>query len=441
MTDRRVSAGVERHVRTELVRFLRALRRHGVSVPANAGVGGLRALAEVGLTDRVRTRTALRTTLLSDSADFETFDRLFETFWDRLTFETSKGASGDEHRPADDRMASVEQRPAEETTAEHETVDEPGTEGGVDGPFEASLDTTVETPADDRDEATTALYSPTGSTRSVSEAFSPTAPDLDEAFHALSSALSGLRGRRYERGGVRPDPRRLLRESVSTGGTVLSIPKRKRRRSAVGTLFVVDVSRSVLDTIDRSFLIEFLRRAVSAWRTVRVFFFDEDLREVTDAIDSPSTMAATNALDAAETRWGGGTQIGTSLRRLRETAPDAVDRRTVTFVVSDGLEMGDIEALERELSWLSRRSKRLFWLNPLAAAASFEPTARGMAAALPYTDGLFAFASSEDVSELARQLLQRGPGGRIGYEFDARSRSGYRSDQHRRTPSTGTHDT
>jgi hypothetical protein len=79
-----------------------------------------------------------------------------------------------------------------------------------------------------------------------------------------------------------------------------------------------------------------------------------------------------------------------------------------------------VSTLERELSWLSRRGKRVFWLNPLAAGEAYEPTARGMAAALPYLDGLFAFAGPGDVAELAGQLRRQGPGGRIGYEFDPR---------------------
>ncbi len=44
-----------------------------------------------------------------------------------------------------------------------------------------------------------------------------------------------------------------------------------------------------------------------------------------------------------------------------------------------------------------------------------------VAAALPYLDGLFAFAGPSDVAELSRQLKRSGPGGRIGYDFDTRS--------------------
>ena len=82
--------------------------------------------------------------------------------------------------------------------------------------------------------------------------------------------------------------------------------------------------------------------------------------------------------------------------------------------------MGDVEALERELAWLSARATAIVWCNPLAASPGFEPTARGMAATLPFVAGPFAFAGPDDVAELARQLRAQGPGGRVGYEYDPR---------------------
>ena len=270
----------------------------------------------------------------------------------------------------------------------------------------------------------TALYSPSGDARGVEHDFLTDAADLSWAMRDLARTLAGLQGRRFQPGDDRTDVRRTLRSSMSTGGTVLSVPKRERQRTAVRALLLVDVSRSVLDAVDRGFLIDVLRLACREWRDVRVFFFDEELREVTGAMDAPSAAAALDALNAAETAWGGGTRIGESLAALRERTPDAVDRRTVTFVVSDGLEMGDVSDLERELSWIARRAKRVLWLNPLASSDDFEPTARGMAAALPYLDGLFAFATPDDVREMARQLRRHGPGGRIGYEFEAGGRRG-----------------
>ncbi|HET7323310.1 MAG TPA: VWA domain-containing protein, partial [Halococcus sp.] len=204
---------------------------------------------------------------------------------------------------------------------------------------------------------------------------------------------------------------------------VMDVPRRERQLSAVRACLLVDVSQSVLDVLDRSFLIRFLRRVRAEWRDARVFFFDDDLREVTQSFDAESQKAALDALSRAETEWGGGTRIGGSLERLRTEFPHAVDRRSVVFVVSDGLEMGDVSTLETELSSLSRSAGAMLWLNPLAVSPAYKPTARGMAAALPYLDGLFGFAGPEDLTEIAHQLRRQGVHGRVGYEYDTRKRA------------------
>ena len=419
MTDR-VEAAVHDRVREELVRFVRALRRAGASVPANAATTAARALVEVGLDERDRARTALRASLLTDREDFEAFDRLFETFWQRLTAGLDAGGSGSDGGEPDGDLASLgaeTDEGSEDWTEDHDPDE--NDDGSLVGSFAAGP---AEGGADaDAEGTTTAVYSPSGSASRVESGPLSDGGDLAPAFEELTRSLAGLRGRRFTSGTDRADVRRALRASVSTGGTVLSVPRRERQRTAVRALVLVDVSRSVLDVLDRGFLIDFLRRARRDWRRARVFLFDEDVREASREFDAPSPAAAMAALEAAEAAWGGGTRIGGSVERLHERHPEAVDRRTVVFVVSDGLEMGDVSTLERELSWLTRRGKRTFWLNPLAASERYEPTARGMAAALPYVDGLFAFARPADVAEMARQLRRQGPGGRIGYEFDPRT--------------------
>ncbi|WP_435125655.1 VWA domain-containing protein [Halobaculum sp. D14] len=417
------AVAVDDHVRESLVAFVRALRRDGAAVPANAARTAARALVEVGLADRDRARDALRAALLTDRRDFESFDWLFTSFWHDLA--GGPGGMAGLVEDVDGGLAPLDQTGREESAS----VEDEGGDGDGGSDDDATLDersaggelfdlnAADDDPAGD-DEAETSLYSPAGSAEPVRGHGVAEPVGLDASFRALTDALAGLPGRRFDAGGDRVDVRRALRSSVGTGGTVVSVPTRSRRRSAVSAVLLVDVSRSVLDTVDRGFLVDFLRRARRDWRDVRVFFFDESLREVTAAVDAPSAAAAMDALDAAEAAWGGGTRIGGALAELRERAPDAVDRRTTVFVVSDGLETGDVDELERGLAWVARRAPRVLWLNPLAAAATYEPTARGMAAALPYVDGLFAFTGPDDVADAAAQLARYGTGsaGLLGYE-------------------------
>ncbi|MFT4921584.1 MAG: hypothetical protein ACI8XM_000787 [Haloarculaceae archaeon] len=422
-------AGVRDDVVTSLVTFVRALRQAGVSVSSNATIVGTRALVEVGFDDRARARAALRASLVTRPGDVETFDRLFAEFWRRLGAHLDgTDAGGMTADNPDGRLAPLG---AQITESDDVSTQEREPDRATNGPDRADGSSSVVTsalepgPADDAaTAASTATYSPAGQPETVTVELRALVDDepLDAAVDRLVAAVGTLRGRRWQHAsaGQRADARRALRRSVGTGGAIVSVPERARRETAVRTLVLADVSRSVLDTVDRAFLLRFLRTLTARVRHSRVFFFDSDVRDVSEAFDAPRTADAVRALERAETNWGGGTQIGHALTTVQQEYPDAIDRRTVVLVVSDGLEMGDVAALEAGMSRLSRQSRAVLWLNPLAASPSYEPTAAGMAAALPFVDGLFAFTDAADGVEIARQLEQYGTGGRIGVEHDPR---------------------
>ncbi|UIP00456.1 VWA domain-containing protein [Halobaculum sp. CBA1158] len=413
------------HVREELVRFVRSLRRAGVAVPANAGTTAARALVEVGFDDEATARAALRACLVADADDIATFDRLFPEFWRRLATGLDPDGPAPRRDGPEGGLAPIDGDAAGEdadapATDRSDRADDGG-EPDVESAAAAALGGVVTDAglADDAERVERAWYSPTGSPTHVS-GVAGAEPDIDAAVEELAGGLATLRGRRWRAGDERADGRRSLRASLATGGTVVSIPRREREHDRLRAVWFVDVSRSVLDTVDRSVLLGTLRRARAAWRECRIVFFDETARDVSSAFDEPTAAAALDALARAETEWGGGTRIGESLAGFLRESPTAVDRRTVVFVVSDGLETGDADELERAMATLSRRSAAVVWLNPLAAASAYEPTARGMARALSFVDGLFAFGGPDDLAEVGRQLRRRGVGGRIGYEYDPR---------------------
>lgn len=412
----------------QVVLFARALRHAGAQVPANASIDAVRALVEIGFNDREQARAALRSVLISRKEDLPTFDRMFPAFWQRLV-----DTSDDHYAPEQGAQAPVPGFGAPDRDgAGGDGADNGGPED-VSEPIETRIQAAGEAggEGDESDDetagetATASVYSPSG--RSEPIGIEPTMfggdENLDRALRQLTRAIAGLRGRRWRRSGEeRLDARRALRRSFGTGGTVMSVPQRGRKRTAVKALLLVDVSQSVLDTIDRGFLVRFLRRAREEWRNARIFFFDTSVREVTSQFDESTPQAAITALERAEAEWGGGTRIGHSIESIRRTHPDVVDRDTVVLVISDGLEVGEIDILEDGMAWLSQRADVVLWLNPLAASPEYEPVCRGMETALPYIDGLFAFTQSGDLTEIARQLDRYGPGGAIGYEQDLRRR-------------------
>lgn len=415
----------------ELVRFTRRLERRGVSVPANAAVACAEALSIVGLSQHDRVATALRAVLLTSPADREAFDELFPAFWYALrtsleaavTADPAEAGMADQAVDPDRRMAS-----GLSITAVEMADIGPASAAAEDGATGRRIHDPNETPSDAPAGATREDHAGTASAgggahpidvgaEAGTEPLEPV--DLDRFIDALAT----VQGRRWRQAqmGPRVDFRRTFRHAVTAGGAPIELATRDRRPGALRTCVFVDVSESVLDAIDRPFLLRVLAELVDRGRRVRVFFFDTSIREVTDAFRGVSGSPA-EALAGAEVDWGGGTEIGRSLRRFRKRWPDAVDRRTTTIIVSDGLEAGAVDTLEREMAWLSRRSGSVLWMNPLAASTAYSPACRGMAASLPFVDGLFAFGRSADLAEAARQLERHGPRGPIGYHYDFRDR-------------------
>jgi uncharacterized protein with von Willebrand factor type A (vWA) domain len=394
-------------VHAELVAFVRALRARGAEVPANAGVDAAATLATVGVTEKAQTRAGLRAAVLTRVDDRDLFDRLFEQFWRRLR---EAAETTDETRSEDEEgfdlsvpESSGESQEVEDARDASERLDSADLvagdqEGGPGDVYE------------------TAEYSPVGASEPVDATVLSDRESTRAAVDRLTRALAAVSGRRTETAdsGFRPDVRRALRSSVATGGALTSLPEVQRKQTEVRGVVVADVSRSVLDVIDRGFLVQFLRAVHESWRAAPVFLFDTDVREVTDAVSAETASAAFAALEDAETVWGGGTRIGHALESIRADAPDAVDRRTVVVIVSDGLEMGDLDSLESGMAWVAGRASMVLWLNPLAASGEYEPTAAGMATALPYVDCLYPFTDVEDVTELARDL-ELYPRQRVGY--------------------------
>ncbi len=414
--------GAREHVVHEVIRFTRRLRSEGVDVAATAALPAVEALVTVGFDDRERVRTALFAALVTDPADRDVFDDEFATFWYRLRTGLAATASSDRDKGGVTEEQSHTEVALPDRDGDSRTSGEKGhgsTGAGASHVADHEVDPADETVDDGRAGA----YSDAGA-RSAVTTESAEVEEIDRmAISRFESGLASLAGRRWTRAtdGEAVDARRAIRRSLDTGGVTMELPRRDRREADFRTTLLVDVSRSVLDAIDRRYLLDFVAALVDDGRDVRAFFFDTDLREVTDAFQNARRDPAA-ALAAAEVDWGGGTRIGVSLSELRSAYPQAVDRRTAVVVISDGLDVGDVDVLEREMAELARRGEAVVWLNPLAASSSYEPTCRGMAAALPFVNGLFAFAGNDDLAEIARQLDRHGPRGPVGYRQDFRDR-------------------
>lgn len=178
------------------------------------------------------------------------------------------------------------------------------------------------------------------------------------------------------------DLRRSLRRAFSTGGELLSLAHRAHPVETPRLVVLCDTSGS-MDAHAR-FLLAFVRALKRVAKRTEVFAFNTELVRITPWLSSGQQGAVLARLAEAVPDWSGGTRIGESLDAfVAHHLAALVDARTVVVVLSDGLDRGDPGLLARAMRRIHDRAGRVIWLNPLLSDPRYEPTARGMAAALP----------------------------------------------------------
>jgi uncharacterized protein len=133
-------------------------------------------------------------------------------------------------------------------------------------------------------------------------------------------------------------------------------------------------------------------------RRVEIFAFNTTLVRVTRMIAPGKVLQSLDSLSAGVPDWSGGTRIGACFAELLSEHKRALmDRNTTVICVSDGLDQGDTELLERSMRGLRERAGRIVWLNPLLGDERYRPESAGMRAALPYVDH---FGPAHDLASL-----------------------------------------
>ena len=169
-------------------------------------------------------------------------------------------------------------------------------------------------------------------------------------------------------------------------------------------MLLADISGS-MEPYARAYL-HLLHGAVRATRA-EAFVFATRLTRLTRALAVTDADRALARAAAAMPDWSGGTRIGAALKNFNDGyGRRGMARGAVVVIVSDGWERDDPTLLGEQLARLARLAHRIVWVNPRAAAPSFEPLVAGLRAALPHVDTLVSghsLAAMDDVLDAIGQ--------------------------------------
>jgi uncharacterized protein with von Willebrand factor type A (vWA) domain len=360
-----------------LARFAGALRQRGIGVTLSDEADGLLALTLIDLGDRDEVRRALRAALKIRQRDAAVFEELFDLLW-RVRHESSNPPVPPPGLPAQSRPKSGK-LPGRQSAASEEIAAALGEEVG---------------------------YSPEAVLRRKS---------FEEYSTADLAAMERLLGRLILRLATRPsrrrvpvrgrgeaDLRRSFRRAIAQGGEFLSLARRARPIEKPRLVVICDTSGS-MDPHTR-FLLTFvlaLRRVTRSERSTEIFAFNTTLVRLTPWVRPGRVDLTLDRLAAQVPDWSGGTKIGECLGDfVTYYLDELVNGQTTVIILSDGLDRGDVEPLDGAMRAIQGRARRVLWLNPLAGDERYEPTARAMAAALPYVDRLLPAHNLESLERL-----------------------------------------
>lgn len=194
------------------------------------------------------------------------------------------------------------------------------------------------------------------------------------------------------------DIQSTIRRNLSRGGNLLSLVRRQKKLQKYKLVVLLDVSGS-MDKYS-FFLLKFMYALKANFRQMEAFIFSTKLEQITSFLQHKNIDDSLRQLSGYAKNWSGGTQIGACLKTFNQQfAKRVLHGKTLTIILSDGLDTGEPEDLYKEMNQIKMRTKKLVWLNPLKGMQGFQPIQRGMQAALP---ALHHFEAAHSINSLLK---------------------------------------
>ncbi|MGD9987560.1 vWA domain-containing protein [Pseudonocardia sp.] len=357
----------ERPLLEELVGFCEQLQAEGVRIDSGRMQAFCDAVADLGPENTFWVGRAL---LTADRDDRPAYDRVFRRYW------RARGRAS----------TSVESSVPQEQEKSLVVDDAAGGERPPDGRLHFGVGTSW----------AEVLRAKSGPALTADEL-----AELQRRYRRLVVALPARTTPRTRPSATGPvDLPRTVRQALRTGGEPVPLATSRSRARSRRLVLLLDVSRSMSQHSERMAL--FAHSLVQKGIECEVFCFATRLSRVTPVLTRRGPREALTEVTTEVVDWDGGTRVGESLGQLLADPRNLSRLRgSVCVIVSDGLDTGDPDLVDRTIGRLRRTAHRLVWMNPVADEPGYAPTARAMRAALPHLD---AFVPGADPTALVAAL-------------------------------------
>ena len=379
---------------TNIMHFGRVLRSTGMPVGPGKILDAVNAVQTVTATNRRDFYWALHAVFVNRRDQHEIFDQAFHIFWrDPRLLERMLGllmpqGAGDE----DD---GPEPEPPSRRIAEAMS---PGKDEGSDDQEEKEPELEVEA----------TLTASANELLQKMDFEDMSADEIAKAKTAISRmrlTIQNVKTRRFQASHRidKIDMRSTLRAAMRSGGSVIPLQYRSRRRRTPPLVILCDISGS-MGRYTRM-LLHFMHAITNDRDRVSTFLFGTRLTNVTRHLRNKDIdIALIKCTDSVED-WSGGTRIGDSLKGFNQYwSRRVLGQGAVMLLISDGLDRDAGRGLAAEMERLHKSCRRLIWVNPLLRFEGFEPKSQGIRAILPHVDEFRPVHNLESLTELIEVL-------------------------------------
>lgn len=361
---------------SNLLAFLRGLRRLGFSVSPGEARLVLSALGRLGVTDARTCRDAVQAVVVKHAHEVPLFRAAWQVFfqnargvqhaWLALNTLSAQVARGWQERHRHLQVVWMGRDPAPD----------PDRAGG--------------------DEAGPQVWIRTGASaeerlrRRDAARITPAEWEQVKRWRVRATPLWRPSRRRIavRRGGPLDLGRTIRRAAAGTGGECIDWIYRKVRKKQRPVVLLCDVSGS-MDPYSRMAL-RFAHALMQAGLRVDVYVFSTRLTRITDRLRLRDADRALQEAVWAVPDMSGGTRLADALAAFRQRhAVRALRGGAVVVLLSDGLDAGEPGVLDAEVVRLRRLARRLVWWNPLLGDPSYQPSARGATVLARHADGVW----------------------------------------------------
>jgi uncharacterized protein with von Willebrand factor type A (vWA) domain len=371
-----------------IMHFARVLRRAGLPVGPGQVLDALRAVIQIGVSDRNDFYWALHAVFVTRIAQREIFDQAFHIFWrnpdilDRMMQLTLPDMS----KPSD---IGVEPEDVLRRVAEALASD-PDVQSGAKEEKEVEFNAALTWSSN---ESLSKKDFEKMSTEEIQLAIA--------AVHRMRLPINYIATRRFKASssGIRIDPRRTMRAALRSGTNFIPLMRCKRRMRRPPLVVICDISGS-MERYSR-ILLHFMHTVTNDRDRVHTFLFGTCLTNVTHYLRYKDVDEALEKVGEAASDWSGGTRIGQSLRDFNKFwSRRVLTQGAVVVLISDGLDRDGGDGLTYEMERLHKSCRRLIWLNPLLRYDDFKPKSIGIRAMLPHVDDFKTIHNLNSFSDL-----------------------------------------